>query len=266
MASEVPDASPLHGQNIARYLLSARAEPEAREMLEPGRAVAVWRQVQLGLADHLATSKLSAGSLVDLLSSALGRTVSEEEATNDRAGLRRELLARVLSDMSGQKLAKEQQAALSAQAEEAATALHAVYVRRATLWGLDASSVTMEPVPGFVVAALARHMAARQLAGGQLADLDRRWLTDFPHHAAIADYQSASDLHRMVAWQRLLIRLSAQELTRLHPDQGADAAALVARELNGAPANRSLLAQLVYYEALQLRLWMLAAAAPRSRT
>jgi len=266
LASEVPDVTPAQGQNIARYLLSVRADPEAREMQEPGRAVAVWRQVQLGLADHLATSKLSARSIADLLGKALDRAVSEEEVTDSRETLRRELLAHVLSDLSGLKLAAEQQATLGAKSEETAAALHATYVRRASLWGLDASTVSMEPAPGLVVAALARHVAARQLAGGQLGDLDRRWLADFAHHAAMADYQSASDLHRIVAWERLLIRLSALELARLHPEHAADAAALVASELDGPSAPRSLLAQLVRYEALQLRLWMLAATPSRSRT
>lgn len=263
LVGEAPDVTPSQGQNIARYLLSNRPDPEGREMREPGRIVVVWPQVKLGLADHLSTSKLDPAAMAELVGQALGRTVAAEEAERGRENLRRELIAQVLDGLSGASLAPDRQLALAARAEETATEITNQYARRSALWAFEPATVA-EPSPGTLVAALTRHLATRMASTG--TPREREAAADFAWQAAVADYQGVTDLHRLVAWERLFVRLVALEVARLHPAQAADAIALVTRELDGRRATGSLLAQYVRLEALQLELWMLAARASGSRT
>lgn len=263
-ASELPDLSPVQGQYLARYLLADRSESERLGTAEAARLVLDWPQVQLGIADFLESSKLSANALAELLSHLLGRAVTAAEADTQRPALRRELLLRVFERMAGRVPAMATAEIDGAAADEAGAALVTQFGQRASLLGIDSTRITSEASPGRAAAALAREIAARQTSSRSMSDLDRRWLGDFPLYSSAAEYQSTTDLHRLIAWERLLTRLGANELLALHPDHAAAAGALVAQALAESPVDASPLEQLARLEALQLRLWLLPASPARN--
>ena len=246
MPANIPDIPPRAAELLAAYLLAEKSPEEMANVLPKLTELRRWLHLRLAVADGLPQSKLSADDQ-RALATALAAEALPPEA-NSPAALAQALVADAKRELDSAAALRAAAAAAARTdyADRAATQLQQTWLTRARLLGAAPVAVNAAQSP-----AAALELSLAPLAAGDEADLP-------PLQQALR-YLANDDLRLTVAWQRLLLELSAHRAIRSRPEQAGAARQLQTESLAAATAATSALAQLRQQERTLLTIWMLYA-------
>ena len=258
LTDRIADVEPDQAAAIAKYLLAPKTEREHDSIIETAARVGRWPHVCLAVADQLEGSTLPVAMMQSLLGALLRSEVELGERRDWVPVMRWRLLRDVLADLTPVDAAGKSGDDY-ALADRAAAELKQLYDARASLLGAPPATYRATVTPADTMELLVRQTAASLTAGGgasrDAADLVAR----LPYELKAARYLGNSDPGRLVALERLWLRLLALETARRRPERASEARQLVDSLAERDARADDLLLQLWDGEETTLKMWMLYA-------
>jgi hypothetical protein len=255
LSRDLPQIDPRSGNDIAAYLLMSKTVAEHEQIRRFVKDLARWRNVRIGLADALTTSRLRKQHLQEVLSAALGRELKLDDDGDWEPRVRRELLLSVATELTGPA---GPVSGASTVYDRFSNLLHDYYTIQSRLVGVLPAKYMATDSPEAVLRLLVDHEAAR-LSGRVQRPADREYLDQLPHHLTVAEYVGDDGVRQTLMLERIWLRLLAAGVALEQPDRAADADQLVAELLERDAEAKHLLAQLRDGHEMILRLWLLSA-------
>jgi hypothetical protein len=244
------DISPQQAENIAKYLLAAKADDEHAEVVLLVSGIRHWKRLRLAVADFAAHSKLTAAQQERLAAALLGLEVASGSA--DAGNLRQTLMESVLADLSESAAGTgDPQLVL----DEAAELLADIYRQRARLFSIGGPALQSAESPSSALDLSLRPLAESLRGSGD----DAAYLANLDHVYRAAQFVGEGNLRRTAAFQRMAVELSARRVIRQRPQHAAAARQIDAESLAAISAADNVLRQLREQEAALLKLWLLYA-------
>jgi hypothetical protein len=248
-ASQISEMPPKASEELAKYVLSPKADEEQEAIASAVSRVGRWKTVRLALADSLLETSLREDVVCETIGLVLDQTIEPRGGQAWRQSLRLMLMRSVLQ---GTETSENKH-----PYDIARDTINAMYQAQARALGINktpgAGTSPTEILPLMI------ELLASRLSQNAASESNREFLSRVPHELAVAEYLGDDDLRRLVLLDRIWLRLLAVETAQIRTERADQAQTILDRVEESDRRAGDVLIQLRDGQAAILQMWLLRA-------